>query len=383
MGMQQQTPLRVIMATVAVSTLFFAPLLVSATDSPFQFQPVQPRLQIDIPTLQFTKIKARTVEGEPTDVNIPWIGEYIAALYRWAVPVGAILATVVIMVAGVIWLTSGGAGTLSTAKEWITNAVIGLLLLVGSYVVLSLINPDLVRLAALRVRIVSRVELGFDDHTSDEPPAAPPTAPPKGIFTSDLAAAQRNRSAPINFSLFGQVDFRIRYKRELRDIRRIVVHNGGYTAAGNNSTWLTRPAAAHYTIQRDGVIFQHLDERAQAPHAPGANRDGIGIELNIGKSGAKSCNSLHASDGATAILAACSPTDAQYASLNALITDIMTRTSVRKDIEHIIGHCEASGTGGHADPRAFDWSRIGLNGAAKKQRLTTIPNACSWYLPFS
>lgn len=148
---------------IASITVAGAAGVVRATDSPFTFEPVKPRLQINIPTFKLSDVRARTIEGEPTDVSIPWIGEYIAALYRWAVPVGAILATVVIMIAGVIWLTSGGAGTLSTAKEWITNAVIGLLLLVGSYVVLNLVNPDLVRLQALRVKIVTPKPIE-DDH---------------------------------------------------------------------------------------------------------------------------------------------------------------------------------------------------------------------------
>ncbi len=144
---------------LAASALLFsaAPLPVHATGAPFEFRQVKPDLQIEIPTLRFSDVRVRTIDGEPTDVSIPWIGEYIAAIYRWAVPVGAILATVVIMAAGVIWLTSGGAGTLSTAKEWITNAVIGLLLLVGSYVILNIVNPDLVRLQALQVQIVRPV----------------------------------------------------------------------------------------------------------------------------------------------------------------------------------------------------------------------------------
>jgi len=130
-----------------------APILASA-QSTFKFEPVKPKLQIEIPTLKFSDTIVTRVGGMPTQVSIPWIGDYIAAVYRFAVPAGAILATIIIMIGGVIWLTSGGADRLSTAKEWIGNATIGLVLLVGSYVVLNLINPDLVRFADLRVKIV-------------------------------------------------------------------------------------------------------------------------------------------------------------------------------------------------------------------------------------
>ncbi|MDO8599594.1 MAG: pilin, partial [bacterium] len=131
-----------------------APALAHA-QSPVRYEPVKPKLQIEIPTLKFSDTIVQRTDGTPTEVSIPWIGEYFAAIYRFAVPVGAILATIIIMIGGVIWLTSGGSGRLSTAKEWIGNAVVGLLLLVGSYVVLNLINPDLVRFQALRIRIAA------------------------------------------------------------------------------------------------------------------------------------------------------------------------------------------------------------------------------------
>lgn len=131
---------------------------VSAEPSDFQFSPVQAKLQIPIPNFRFSDISVKKLGGGVQVVDIPWIGEYLAAIYRWAVPAGAILAVIIIMIGGVIWLTSAGAERLSTAKTWITNAVIGLLLLVCSYVILNLINPDLARFKSLQVRIITPIE---------------------------------------------------------------------------------------------------------------------------------------------------------------------------------------------------------------------------------
>ncbi|MBI4449604.1 hypothetical protein HY634_00940 [Candidatus Uhrbacteria bacterium] len=88
------------------------------------------------------------------------IGQYVTIIYVWAVRVAAVLAVVVIMVGGIMWLTSGGAERLGKAKELIGNAVIGLLLAVGSYVVLQTINPDLVRLSLPRTRMVRAIAAG-------------------------------------------------------------------------------------------------------------------------------------------------------------------------------------------------------------------------------
>jgi len=171
-------------------------IVVHAADTPsFTFEPVKPSLQINIPTLHFSDVHVQSVDGKPVDASIPWIGDYIAALYRWAVPVGAVLATVVIMIAGVIWLTSGGAGRLSTAQEWIGNAVIGLILLVGSYVVLNLINPDLIRFAALHIKIVNPSFISTENSISV-------------VTEADLQAPHQGTN---NVPLFKQYDYQQPY----------------------------------------------------------------------------------------------------------------------------------------------------------------------------
>lgn len=117
----------------------------------------KPKLNVPDPIFSLSRYTVVQSDGTRTVISIPWIGEYLAAVYRFAVPFGAILAVIVIMVAGIMWMTSGGAKGLSTAKEWITNAVVGLLLLVGSYVVLSTINPDLVTFKNVQIQIAEPV----------------------------------------------------------------------------------------------------------------------------------------------------------------------------------------------------------------------------------
>lgn len=141
----------------------------------FVFKPVNAVLQIPIPNLQFSNIlnNVRSVDGTTDVVSVPWIGEYIAALYRWSIPIGAMLAVIAIMIGGVIWLTSAGAERLSAAKTWITNAVIGLLILICSYVILNIINPDLVNFTQLSIRITKPEKLIF----TDEPDVVEGTMP--------------------------------------------------------------------------------------------------------------------------------------------------------------------------------------------------------------
>jgi len=113
--------------------------------------PANPRLSIDIPTVRFTDA---TPAGEQY-IDFPWLADYISGLFRYAIPVAAILAVVMMMVGGLQWLTSAGdSGRVGAAKKRIMNAVVGLMLLVGSYLLLNTVNPELVLLPALRIKTV-------------------------------------------------------------------------------------------------------------------------------------------------------------------------------------------------------------------------------------
>src|SRR3989338_71305 len=99
-----------------------------------------PQLQIDIPTLRFS--------ANPGD----WTGEYIAAVYKYAVGIVGIVAAAVMMFGGLLWLTAGGASEKgSEAKEWIKARLTGLILALTSYTILSVVNPDLVNFRSLNI----------------------------------------------------------------------------------------------------------------------------------------------------------------------------------------------------------------------------------------
>jgi hypothetical protein len=92
--------------------------------------------------------------------TFPWIGEYISGLYRFAVMATTILATIVLMIAGFLWLTAGGnSSQVSTAKEYMSGAILGLILMLGSYTVLYLVNPSLTVFPALSIPIIRHVDL--------------------------------------------------------------------------------------------------------------------------------------------------------------------------------------------------------------------------------
>jgi hypothetical protein len=74
-------------------------------------------------------------------------GAFIADFYWFALIVGGILVFGIIVYGGVKYMASvGNPSGQSDAKEWIESALLGLLLLVGVYFILSVINPQLLNL---------------------------------------------------------------------------------------------------------------------------------------------------------------------------------------------------------------------------------------------
>lgn len=86
--------------------------------------------------------------------------EYIGAFYTISIPIGLLVATVLIMIGGVIWITSAGdQGRIAKAKEFIIQPIIGVVILAGAYTLLAFINPNLVDLK-LQITTLQNVQGG-------------------------------------------------------------------------------------------------------------------------------------------------------------------------------------------------------------------------------
>ncbi len=73
------------------------------------------------------------------------IANYVRAIYKYAIGIVGILAAVVLMFGGIIWLTAGGNATqIGNAKAWIGASLTGLVLALLSYMILATVNPALV-----------------------------------------------------------------------------------------------------------------------------------------------------------------------------------------------------------------------------------------------
>jgi hypothetical protein len=120
-----------------------------------------PVLQIPLPDVSFSDIVIKPGET----VNFPWLAQYLGGIYKLSMILGTILAVVMIMVGGFIWLAAAGnQATIGTGKNYIEGAFVGLLLLLGTVVILKNINPTLLNLKPLKIESIQGVPI---DHLID------------------------------------------------------------------------------------------------------------------------------------------------------------------------------------------------------------------------
>jgi len=373
----------------------------------------KPQPRIRIPGLSFSNPKDLTESNsaEGRFLYIPFLGEYIGAIYKWLVAAISILAVIMIIVAGVQRMMAGGASDkISASNKRIIQAITGLIVAVTSYTLLLAINPSLVEFKSLKIQIVTGVALSevvppdfkTGKLTSDEGDASKASsADPVATKSDNCKTSQSVPSGIGNTSLLGQLDCHSFRSRELADIPYIILHEGGSTAARTVKAWKNgyngggAPISSHYYVERDGSIYQILDEKKVAHHTPGGNwnQASIGIDLQINVPGDRSTTQcfIGAKTGkyktysgkekttkkvanAAEAIEKCgiSYTDAQYSSLNTLINSISDRTGVAKTGEFVRAHCNTAAN--HADPRNLHWSRLGMSEYPEKGMCKFFPD---------
>jgi len=71
------------------------------------------------------------------------LGGWLKSLFTILIAIAGILALIMIIVGGVTYMTSDAFGKKQDGKNYIINAIAGLILALGAWVILNTINPDL------------------------------------------------------------------------------------------------------------------------------------------------------------------------------------------------------------------------------------------------
>ena len=117
-----------------------------------------PQLQIQIPGLVFEEadVDCVNLKDGSYSCSIHWIGKYISAIYNYSLTIGGILAALMLMAGGLLWLTSGGdSSKVTKAKSLIGGSITGLIILFSAYMILYEVNPELTKLKPININSIS------------------------------------------------------------------------------------------------------------------------------------------------------------------------------------------------------------------------------------
>jgi len=116
---------------------------------------IAPDLAVKIPGLIFTT-KASGVNGS---YDVPFLAQYIAAASRYLIGISVIAAAVMIVYGGFLYIMASTSGSISTGKDIIQDALIGLFLVFGSYTILSTINAQVLKNQAVNFTFIKPISI--------------------------------------------------------------------------------------------------------------------------------------------------------------------------------------------------------------------------------
>lgn len=165
-------------------------------------KPVKPELEIPIPGVSFSNITYKVSSRGERYLDVPFIAEYVRGVYRFIAGAVGIVAVVMLIWGGVQWMISRGE-SVTKAKETIRNALMGLVLVLGSYVLLFTINPELVSFKPIGIQIIpanaieaARHAAGQSIHlTEADKRSGPPPPVPAAVSCAQTRIPQSVRDA--------------------------------------------------------------------------------------------------------------------------------------------------------------------------------------------
>lgn len=111
-----------------------------------------PVLQETIPGLKF----ANNIPIVPsTKTQIPYLAQYLSAVYNYLLGIVVIAAAIMIVYGGFRYILGSSFGDIKHAKQTITDAIIGLFLVFGAYTILAVLNPATVGFAPTALQVVT------------------------------------------------------------------------------------------------------------------------------------------------------------------------------------------------------------------------------------
>ncbi len=121
---------------------------------------IVPRFNVDIPGLNAEDFQ---VTRSAKSLSVPFLAVYVNAFYKYIVGVGLIASAVIIIYGGYLYLLGATGLQVQSGKEKIKEALLGLVIILGAFVIMENVNPNLVRVNTLNIPEVMTNEFIIHD----------------------------------------------------------------------------------------------------------------------------------------------------------------------------------------------------------------------------
>lgn len=154
------------------------------------FTAITPVLNVPIPGLQL----AGDLKETGGIIRIPFLAQYISAAYQYLAGITVLAAAVMIVYGGFLYILGTTVSNIDRGKRYVVDAVTGLVLLLGSYTILAVIDPRLVSLKGVDVIVIHQdsfenkdlekqratesATVKYKKAEAEVPVVSPPTPPP-------------------------------------------------------------------------------------------------------------------------------------------------------------------------------------------------------------
>jgi hypothetical protein len=186
------------------------------------------------PNLNYTpmeKIPGMTTTTE-YDTNADF-ATFISNVYKFGIWVVGICALIMIVIGGYMYAASGGNNaSMEKAKGFITDAIVGLILALLAYLILYIINPELVR-----IKMAVATPPTTPPTIPGPPPSLPPSTPSACQNTNSQVPSQCADASDNLNKLINCVNKELEKVNKKVQISSISDGNGGVNCYKNNPTW--------------------------------------------------------------------------------------------------------------------------------------------------
>jgi len=129
---------------------------------------IAPELGVPIPGLVLKPI----ITEERNSYSVPWIGQYISAAYNYLIGAAVIAAAIMMTYGGFLYIVGSSSGTISSARSIMSDALIGLLLLIITFTLLKTFASGTVTTNTINIANIKPVGIALEQVNSGIQPAS-------------------------------------------------------------------------------------------------------------------------------------------------------------------------------------------------------------------